>query len=304
MENVLRAIPANEDGFSLLEMAASLTILLLICGVVFTALKSYQNAYYSQQMQADVHQDLRGAMELMSQEIGQAGLVPIPATLPTLSSAVTSSGSAQAVTVSSAVSFYQGEYVVVDTGAPQETVQLTAVNYTTNQISGIFTNNHASGATASGWGAFLYGILSGAASPGNNTLELFGDINSTGHITYVQYDCNFSNGTLTRTSTDILNTSTTMNSKVVLINNLVNGGTNCFQYTNGVPVGANTVYPTVAVTLTVQTTANDPQTGQPIQVTKTLLNINTRSVLAAIALSNAGATNEVQPTPTTFFSPL
>jgi len=304
MESVLRANRANEEGFSLLEMAASLTILLLICGVVFTALKSYQNAYYSQQMQADVHQDLRGAMELMSQEIGQAGLVPIPATLPTLSSAVTSSGSAQAVTVSSAVSFYQGEYVVVDTGSPQETVQLTAVNYTTNQISGIFTNNHASGATVSGWGAFLYGILSGAASPGNNTLELFGDINSTGHITYVQYDCNFSNGTLTRTSTDILNTSTTMNSKVVLINNLVNGGTNCFQYTNGVPVGANTVYPTVAVTLTVQTTANDPQTGQPIQVTKTLLNIKSRSVLAAIALSNAGATTEVQPTPTTFFAPL
>jgi Na+/serine symporter len=95
-----------------------------------------------------------------------------------------------------------------------------------------------------------------------------------------------------------------MNSKVVLINNLVNGGTNCFQYTNGVPVGATTVYPTVAVTLTVQTTANDPQTGQPIQVTKTLLNINSRSVLAAIALSNAGATAEVQPTPTTFFAPL
>ena len=86
MENVTRTNPAKEEGFSLLEMSASLAILLLIAGVAFTALKSYQNAYYSQQMQADVHQDLRGAMELMSQEIGQAGLVPIPATLPTLSS--------------------------------------------------------------------------------------------------------------------------------------------------------------------------------------------------------------------------
>ena len=45
----------------------------------------------------------------------------------------------------------------------------------------------------------------GFLNPGNNTLELFGDINSSGHITYVQYDCNFANGTLTRTSTDILN---------------------------------------------------------------------------------------------------
>jgi type II secretory pathway pseudopilin PulG len=304
MENVTGRSAANEEGFSLLEMAASLSILLLISGVVFTGLKSYQNSYYSQQMQTDVHQDLRGAMELMCQEIGQAGLVPVPATLPTLSAAVTSSTSAQAASISSAVSFYQGEYLVVDTGSSQETVALTAVNYTTNQISGIFTKNHSSGAIVSGWGAFLYGILSGAASPGNNTLELFGDINSTGHITYVQYDCNFSNGTLTRTSTDILNTTTTMSSKVVLINNLVNSGTDCFQYTNGVPVGANTVYPTVAVTLTVQTNANDPQTGQPVQVTKTLLNINSRNVLAAIAMYNAGATTEVQPTPTTFFSPL
>ena len=304
METVTSTNPGNDEGFSLLEMAASLTILLLICGVVFTGLKSYQNAYYSQQMQADVHQDLRGAMELMCQEIGQAGLVPVPATLPTFSAAVTSNSSAQAATVSSAVSFYQGEYVLVDTGSLQETVALTAVNYTTNQISGIFTKSHSSGAIVSGWGAFLNGILSGAASPGNNTLELFGDINSTGHITYVQYDCNFTNGTLTRTSTDILNTTTTKNSSVVLINNLVSSGTDCFQYTNGVPVGANTVYPTVAVTLTVQTNANDPQTGQPIQVTKTLLNINSRNVLAAIAMSNAGATTEVQPTPTTFFSPL
>lgn len=298
-----RTNPAKEEGFSLLEMTASLAILLLIAGVAFTGLKNYQNAYYSQQMQADVHQDLRGAMELMSQEIGQAGLVPIPATLPTLSAAVTSNASAQAVTVSSATSFYLGEYVVADTGTSQETVALTAVNYTTNQISGIFTHSHGSGAIVSGWGAFLYGILS-ASSTGGNTLELFGDINSTGRLTYVQYDCNFNNNTLTRTSTDLLSTSTTMNTKQVLINNLVNSGTNCFQYTNGVPIGANTVYPTVAVTLTVQTNANDPQTGQPVQVTKTLLNINSRNVLAAIALNNAGATTEVQPTPTTFFSPL
>ena len=192
---------------------------------------------------------------------------------------------------------------MADTGTSQETVTLTAVNYTTNQISGIFTHSHGSGAIVSGWGAFLYGILS-ASSTGSNTLELFGDINSTGHLTYVQYDCNFNNNTLTRTSTDLLSTSTTMNTKQVLINNLVNSGTNCFQYTNGVPIGANTVYPTVAVTLTVQTNANDPQTGQPVQVTKTLLNINSRNVLAAIALNNAGATTEVQPTPTTFFSPL
>ena len=63
----------REHGFSMVELLVSLTVMLLVAGAALSVLSYAQKMYSTQQMQADMHGGLRGAFELMSQEIGQAG---------------------------------------------------------------------------------------------------------------------------------------------------------------------------------------------------------------------------------------
>src|SRR6185295_2937284 len=101
-------------GFSLLEMMVSPFVLLLITGAVFSLMGTHQKTSQTEELKADMYQGLRGAVELMAQEIGQAGLVSLPTTQPTLSAAVAVNAAAQTVAVSSTASMFVGEKLLVD----------------------------------------------------------------------------------------------------------------------------------------------------------------------------------------------
>jgi pilin/secretion family protein with methylation motif len=357
-----------KGGFSLLELMASVAILMVVGGAVFSLLAYYQKAYGTTRLKADMYDDVRGAVELMSQEIGQTGMVSLPyptltvavtggagartvtvssstgmvsaqivtidtgvaaenVTLtavgtgtitgiftknhsigtsvyapPTLAGAVVANTSAQTVNVSSATSMFVGEQLIIDAGATtQERVALTAVSASTspNTINGIFTQNHASGATVNVQGVFPYGVLSSSDA---THLQLIGDINADGSLVFVQYDCNTAAnpGFLTRSQTPITPTGSAANAYQTLLSNMVAnpGGTACFQYPNPVTAGSYTLDANIAVTLTVQTTAKDPQTGAYLTMTKSFLNLEPRNVLIAIKLINQGGlTQLLQPTP-------
>lgn len=300
-------------GFTLLEMVVSLAVMLVVSGAAFTALNQAETVYGSQQLDVDMHAELRGTFELMSQEIGQAGSLNLTPT--TLSGAVTSSTSAQTVTLGSTSNMFVGENLTVDTGATQEVVAIVSFP-STNQIRGIFTQNHASGVPVSAQGTFPNGILAPTTAAGN-TLQIFGDINANNTITFVEYDCNpgtsAAPGTLTRSITTVAPGVSTENASQVLLNNLVGnpGGTSCFTPSMGIGGSVTSGNCTVSggptatcvtdlqIMLTIQTSQEDPQTHQFSTETKSFLNLSSRNVFCAYAIATASSPTVtlLQPTP-------
>jgi hypothetical protein len=227
----------------------------------------------------------------------------------TLSAAVTASGTAQVVTVSSTTSMYVGEQLLVDAGsANEELVTLTAL--TSTSMSAIFSKSHASGAPVTVLGVFPSGIVPPGATdgstsntePGVSVLNMFGDINGDGTLVYVRYTCDTSvtPGTLTRSVTTITPGVNTIAAAQTLLSTLIPnpGGTPCFQYTT-YPVGtpANTYVTNVGLTISVRTLTVDPQTQQYLQMTKSFLDLSPRNILAGFELGNAGLTSRLQLAP-------
>ena len=301
----------RQSGFSLLELMAALGLLLLISGIVMTALKQMMMTRGTVSNRTQMHSSVRSATEVLQQEIGQAGKISLPAPPVTLASAVAGTGAATQVTVSSAAGMFTGEQLVIgpDTGCVppacpagnQETVALTAVAASTNQISAIFQNTHAIGAPVMVMGAFASGIVPTNMTNGSTptVLKMYGDINGDGNMVYVEYTCDTAAGNLYRNVMSITAASKPpLTSAMILLPNILAnpGGTPCFSYQQKT-VGADTYVVNVAVTLTVQTENADPQTNQFQKETKALLNVSPRNVFEGWQLASGNVPNRVQPMP-------
>jgi hypothetical protein len=266
--------------------------MLIVAGSTLYILSYSQRLFVSQQMQADMHAGLRGSFELLTQEIGQAGA--LPSVTKTLTPTISSSSSAQNVPISSTSGLFVGEKLTVDTGSSQETITVTAIG--PNQITAIFSKSHSAGSVAVARGVFPEGIFSSSTS---TSLKIVGDINADGTLSYVQYDCDTAAGTLTRSITTVDPSVTTRNASQTLLTNLTAnpGGTPCFQYGTAISASGYTFIPSVAVSLTLQTSQRDAQTGAFVTMTKSFSNLSSRNILTGITLAQAGVTNRLQPTP-------
>src|SRR5262245_22097976 len=173
-------------GFSLIEIMISLLVLMVVSGAAFSALAYYQKNYGSTRMRAVMHEGVRGAVELISQEVGQAGLLDF--TTQTTSAAIPALPYQQTATLFSVDSIFNGEILVVDTSTQEESVTVLNVDRTVSPptITAIFTKAHAAGTRVRAYGVFPQGILSGVGNSDGNNLKIFGDINGDGKITYVQ----------------------------------------------------------------------------------------------------------------------
>jgi type II secretory pathway pseudopilin PulG len=328
------AAHAVQCGFSLLETLVSLVILLAVITVVMSGIAQLTATQGTISNRTEMHEGVRSATELLQQEVGQAGRISLPATV-TLSAAATASSSAESVAVTSSTGMYVGMYldVLPDTASSgnYETIQLTAVNSATNITASGFSFAHISGAQLIVSGAIGTGIIPPAAlsytspacpsstvtpttytaySYGStcNTLKLVGDINGNGSIVYVEYTCSpgtsASPGYLYRnviTSPLSAASKPSATASQVLLNNLITNpsGAPCFQYQTSTGQSSATYVLDVAVTLTVQTQLEDPQTHQFQQETKALLNVSPRNVFDAWELDTAQAHSleRVQPIP-------
>jgi prepilin-type N-terminal cleavage/methylation domain-containing protein len=308
-----RTSHATCGGFSMIELLLCMAVMTVILGGVISVISTSEQTYGRTELQSDMYENVRGAAELMGQEVGQAGLVSLPAT--TLGAAVTASITAQNVAVSSTTSMFVGEQLLVDAGsALEELVTLTNVSSTT--ITAIFANAHASGVPITVLGAFPSGVVppgttDGSTSvnePGVSVLNLFGDINSDGSLVYVRYTCDTSvtPGTLTRSVTTITPGVNTISTAQTLLSTLIPnpGNTPCFQYTTYpvtiVTSTGSTVYnfvTNVGLTMSVQSVKQDPQTNQYLTMTKSFLDMSPRNVLSAFELANAGLANRIQAAP-------
>src|SRR5688500_17989480 len=162
----------RDSGFSLPELLVSLLVLSVIVGTVTQLSMTMSNGQRTMWNRTQMHSSVRGAIALLQQEVGQAGLVALPAPV-TLSSAVTTG--AQTVTVNSAAGIFVGQKLVIGTGLPLETVVVTARNLSTNQFTASFTKVHAAGEAVTVLGGFAQGIIPPSMTNGStaSVLKLF-----------------------------------------------------------------------------------------------------------------------------------
>jgi prepilin-type N-terminal cleavage/methylation domain-containing protein len=200
----------SQKGFSLIELMISMSIMLLIAGAATTALLKMTSAQATIWNRTQMHSGIRGATEVLQQEVGQAGRIALP-NVVTLGGAVTA-GSSQTVTLAclstcatgttATSGMFLGQRLAIDAGcfdtaspctSRQETIRLTAAPSST-QITAVFVNAHASGAPIAVFGAFASGVVPPATTPYTNgstgtVLKLYGDINADGNMVYVEYSC-------------------------------------------------------------------------------------------------------------------
>jgi hypothetical protein len=214
---------------------------------------------------------------------------------PALSAAVVASPTEQTVPVSSVASMFVGQKLLIDSGSSEELVTLTGVSASPPQINGIFGMTHASGAVIKALGVFPNGVMTSSTA---TQLRIFGDIRADGSLVYVRYDCNPNAGLLTRSITTVTPWTTWANQPDVLLTRLIPnpGGTPCFALTTA-SAGGYTFVTNVAITLSVQTSVPDPQTGTYLTLTKSLRNLAPRNLLIGLELAHVPHTARLQPTP-------
>jgi len=297
----------RQRGFSMLEMMITLFILLGIATIVMMAMMQMTMTQGSVANRTQMHGSVRSATELIQQEIGQSGRLP-PFTTPVTLSAAVAAGTLVVASVNSVTGMFVNEQLVVDAGQMgaglpstfqnPETVTVTAVNSITNQFTATFNFGHIAGAPVVVAGAFPSGIIpTNATFPSTAfLLKMYGDINGDGNMVYVEYNCDTTNGNLTRSVTPL--TSITKNAAQVILPNITQnpGGAACFDYQQKT-IGTDTYVTDVSVTLTVQTQNVDPQTRQLQKETKALLNVAPRNVFDAWLLGGGAVTTRIQPMP-------
>ena len=67
-----------ESGFSLIELLISMGVLLIISSIVTSALLQMTSAQATIWNRTEMHSGIRGATELLQQEVGQAGRITLP----------------------------------------------------------------------------------------------------------------------------------------------------------------------------------------------------------------------------------
>jgi prepilin-type N-terminal cleavage/methylation domain-containing protein len=290
---------SGDEGFTLIELMVSMIVLMVVSGTVIKGVMNMATLHNTIMNRTDMHSGVRNATQLLSQEIGQAGRVSLPAVVTLTGATVVG---ATAATVSSATDMFVGEQIVVDTGANSETVTITAiaVDVLTTSAMG-FT--HAAGVPISVTGGFAAGVVPASTANGSTAskLKIFGDINGNGSMVYVEYWCDTANGRLYRNSVPFTaGAKPAYTVDMVLIDNILPnpGGTDCFTYQTQ-PAGGVNYVTDVAITLTVRTQNRDVNTNNFQTESKALLNVSPRNVFNVWQLAGLGVTNRVQPTPAT-----
>jgi len=307
----MRRVPSSQAGFTLPELLIAMTIMLLISGAAVSALLRMTATQATIWNRTQMHSGIRGATEVLQQEVGQAGRIAlaVPVTLTSASTA----GTTPTFAVSSSAGLFVGERLVLDTGSNAEPIIVTAINSATSiTVSSIVTGppmqtvpSHAAGAPLLAMGAFSAGIVPASVTNGSDgtVLKLFGDINADGSMVYIEYSCVIPAGgvgNLYRNSMawNAAAPSPAPTASQILLSNIVANpnGTACFTYQTQTLNGI-TFVTDVAITLTVQTQLVDPVTKQFQTETKALLNVSPRNVFNAWMNESNGNRERVQIIP-------
>ncbi len=295
----MRTAPSSRDteaGFGLTELLVGIALIMVVFGVVISGMAQMSTSSRTIWNRTQMHSGTRGATELMQQEIGQAGLVALPASV-TLTGPVVLG--VNTVGVSSTAGMFVGEKLTIGSDAAEETITVTAI--TPGTITAYFANPHPSGTPVRVFGGFASGVVPPNMANGSTgtVLKLYGDVNGDGQMVYVEYSCNLGVGNLYRNmmAWDAATKPAVGPSEILLTNIVANpGNTACFVYQTET-AGTTTYVTGVAITLSVRTQLVDPITKLFQTETKALLNVSPRNVVHVWQLGSLGLTNRIQPMP-------
>jgi prepilin-type N-terminal cleavage/methylation domain-containing protein len=324
----VKATLRSERGFTLPELLIATGLLLVVSSIVTNALLQMTNQQQTIWNRTEMHSGVRGATELLQQEVGQAGRISLPTADGTVTLTANIAGVSPCTvpvtaTVSSTDGMFIGEWLTTLDGDNGETVAVTGIP-TATTFTGCFTQNHTANTTKiTALGGFATGIVSPTDANGStpNKLKMYGDVNGDGNMVYIEYYCD--NGDAGTDGTfnlyrNVMPYTTTAaskaanfplnNSKILLSNVHPNppdaSGTArpCFSYQAApTPIVVNGITYNfvldVAVTLTVWTQSVDRIT-QTIQTeTKALLNVSPRNVFFTWEFAGLNYNTRVQPQP-------
>lgn len=128
-----RRLPQQDStaGFSMGELLVSVTIITLLMSAVFAFIFQAQKRFQSNIVISESNQSARAAMEVLTQEIGQAGRNPNFLANKTSPVATVAAGSSQCVTLNPDISrINPGDWMSFDTGIDQELAQVSATSNT------------------------------------------------------------------------------------------------------------------------------------------------------------------------------
>jgi len=287
----------SDEGFGLSELMVSLALVLVVFGVATTGLAQMATSQKIIWNRTQMHGGVRGATELLQQEIGQAGRITLPGPVSTTAAVPLGDNT---VALTSVAGIFVGEKLVIGPSNDEETITVKAVDAVAGTITAYFGNAHAAAAPVQVLGGFATGILppGGTGSTGS-VLKLYGDINGDGNMVYVEYTCDIATGNLYRNMMPFNATSkpAVTASQILLSNIIANpGGTPCFTFQTDT-AGVQTYVTDVAITLSVRTQLIDPITKAFQNETKALLNVSPRNVVLVWQLASLGLTGRIQPTP-------
>ena len=287
---------SSEAGFSLVEALVAVSVLLILFIAATNGLN--QTAIFSKVVgnRTEMHGSVRGATELMQQEIGQAGRIALPLPIATTGTVLKGAGT---ITVSTTMGLFVGVHAVIGAGDQTETVTVTAMTGTS--LTGVFGLAHGVGEPVTVLGGFTAGVVPASVTNGSTgtVLKLFGDINDDGQMLYVEYTCDAAVGSLYRNVMPWNAASKPAKAPaMIILNNVIAnpGNSPCFTYQTEV-VNGTTYVTGVAVTLSVRSQQRDHYSKTFQQATKTLLNVSPRNIFLIWSMASIGVTNRLQPTP-------
>jgi len=294
-----RTRSSSEAGYTLIELMIAIAVMMVVSASIMNSIQQMTRVSATVNNRSEMHAGVRNATELLQQEIGQAGKISLPAPV-TLTVPIAAPG-VQPATVSAVTGMFVNQTLTFDTGANQESVQVTAINAAAKQVTGDFQFTHVLGSSVRAEGGFFAGVVPKTYLNGSTdfTLKMFGDINGDGNMVYVEYICDLAQASLFRNSMPITQAVKPMPTvSQVLLNNIQGNpdGSPCFTYQEQVVSGMHFVTD-VAITLTVQTEKRDPVTGLFQQETKALLNVSPRNVFQVWQLASMNMSNRVQSVP-------
>jgi prepilin-type N-terminal cleavage/methylation domain-containing protein len=121
----------SAPGFSLLEMLVSIVIIVLLMSAVFPFLFQAQKRFQGNVVASEANQSARAALEVMSQEIGQAGYNSQFSPNTSLATAITTTGDLRCVAITNPpgiTGIDPGDWVSVDSGANQELAEVVSTS--------------------------------------------------------------------------------------------------------------------------------------------------------------------------------
>ena len=295
---------ASDAGFTLVEVMVTTLILLTVSGVVINGVLNMTQLNTTVTNRSAMFAGVRNATALLQQEVGQAGRISLPAPVKV---AVNAAAGATTLTVDTAEDMFVGEYLVVGTGNTLETNAITGIAGQVLTFGTAFQNAHLQDEPVTVQGAFWAGVVPSHNADGtvyadgssDTVLKIFGDINGSGKMVYVEYTCDLNENVLYRNQMDFdAAVKSEPGVEEILVENVQANPKNepCFTYQEET-IASNVFVIGVAITLTVRSEERDPITKKYQQESKALLNVSPRNVFNAWQMYSLLVENRVQPTP-------